>query len=122
MRKRPFDPDLPATFREFVARFPELETAHETIARSIENTGPLDRRTCELIKMGLSIGAGLQTATLSHARRALQAGASRGEVEQAVLLTMNTCGFPRMVAAWKWAGLDGKSRSPRRRTGKPRRR
>jgi alkylhydroperoxidase/carboxymuconolactone decarboxylase family protein YurZ len=43
------------------------------------------------------------TATQSHARRARQEGASLAEIEQAILLTMNTCGFPRTVAAWQWA-------------------
>jgi alkylhydroperoxidase/carboxymuconolactone decarboxylase family protein YurZ len=46
----------------------------------------------------------LVTATQSHAKRARQAGASTSEIDQAILLTMNTCGFPRTVAAWQWAG------------------
>ena len=33
----------------------------------------------------------------------MQHGASEAEVEQTILLAMNTCGLPRTVAAWQWA-------------------
>lgn len=94
---------LPLTFRQFTKRFPDIAAAHETIARCVDRQGPLDRKTCELIKLGISIGAGLVTATQSHTRRAKEEGASLDEIEQTILLTMNTCGFPRTVAAWQWA-------------------
>jgi len=94
---------LPTTFKEFTRRFPQLAESHEAIARQVDQLGPLDRKSCELIKLGISIGAGLTTATQSHAKRARQEGASLEEIEQAILLTFNTCGFPRTVAAWKWA-------------------
>ena len=94
---------LPETFRQFTKKFPDIAVAHESIARSVDQWGSLDRKTCELIKLGISVGAGLVTATQSHARRARQEGASLEEIEQAILLTMNTCGFPRTVAAWQWA-------------------
>lgn len=97
------DQELPKTFMQFVAKYPELGRAHETIARAVDNVGPLNRKTCELTKIGISLGAGLETATRSHVRRALEHGASESEIEQTILLGMNTCGFPRTVAAWKWA-------------------
>ena len=95
--------EVPATFRAFVTKFPELGRAHESVAKAIEAAGPLDHKACELIKGGISIGAGLESATKSHVRRALEAGAAEAEIEQAILLAMNTCGLPRTVAAWKWA-------------------
>ena len=94
---------LPGTYKEFVARFSELGKAHEDIAKAVERYGPLDRKACELIKIGISIGAGLETATRSHVRRAMQHGATEAEIEQAVLLAYNTVGFPRMVMGWQWA-------------------
>jgi alkylhydroperoxidase/carboxymuconolactone decarboxylase family protein YurZ len=33
----------------------------------------------------------------------MQHGATETEIEQAVLLAYNTCGWPRMVMAWRWA-------------------
>jgi len=95
--------DLPPTFKAFVAKFKEVGEAHETIARAVDRCGPLDAKTQHLIKIGLAVGAGLETATKSHVRRALEHGATEAEVEQAILLAINTCGFPRTVMAWQWA-------------------
>lgn len=95
--------DLPGTFKAFVNKFPGVGAAHEAVAKAVDAAGPLDRKTCELIKIGISIGAGLESATRSHVRRAMEHGASEAEIEQAILLAVNTCGFPRTVAAWQWA-------------------
>jgi 4-carboxymuconolactone decarboxylase len=103
--KKPFH-KLPGTFQAFVGKFPALGKAHEEIARSVDAAGPLDRKTCELIKIGMCVGAGLESAFRSHTRRALQHGATEAEIEQAVLLAMNTLGFPRTVMCWQWAQLQ----------------
>ncbi len=95
--------EIPAAFKEFGARFPELAKAHETVGRAVDAAGPLDERTRALIKIGMCLGAGLESALKSHVRRALAAGASEAEIEQTIVLGMNTCGFPRTVAAWSWA-------------------
>ena len=100
---QPIGKDLPKTFKEFVAKFPSIGEAHERVAKAVDSYGPLDRKTCELIKIGLAVGAGLETATRSHVRRAMEHGATEKEIEQAILLAFNTCGFPRMVMAWQWA-------------------
>ena len=102
-RTEPIRKDLPKTFKDFVAKYPQLGEAHESIAKAVDSYGPLDAKTRELIKVGLSVGAGLESATRSHVRRAMQNGATEAEIEQAVLLAYNTCGFPRTVMAWQWA-------------------
>jgi len=94
---------LPKTFISFVGKYPELGRAHEQVARSVERAGPLSRKYCDLIKIGICAGAGLESALRSHVRRAVEDGATKEEIEQAILLAMNTCGFPRTVSAWKWA-------------------
>jgi alkylhydroperoxidase/carboxymuconolactone decarboxylase family protein YurZ len=94
---------LPGSYKDFIAKFPAIGKAHEDVAKYVQTIGPLDRKMCELIKIGLSIGAGLESATRSHVRRAMQHGATEAEIEQAVLLAFNTLGFPRTVAGWTWA-------------------
>lgn len=94
---------LPGTYKRFAARYPELAQTHEKIAQAINALGHLDERTTELVKIGVCVGAGLESALRAHVRRATQAGASQEEIEQAILQGMNTCGFPRTVAAWSWA-------------------
>lgn len=99
----PVQSPLPATFKAFIQKFPVLGDAHEQVAKAVDAAGPLDRKTCELIKVGICIGGGLESALRSHVRRAMQHGATETEIEQTILLAMNTCGFPRTVAAWQWA-------------------
>lgn len=95
--------NVPATFKDFIRKFPELGNAHEAVAKAVDAAGPIDPKTRELIKMGICIGAGLESAFRSHVRRAMQHDATMQEIEQTVIMAMNTCGFPRTVAAWQWA-------------------
>ena len=99
----PGNAKLPSTYKNFITKFPELGDAHESVAKAVENAGPLDAKQCALIKIGICVGAGLESALRSHVRRAMQHGASVEEIEQAILLAMNTVGFPTTVAAWSWA-------------------
>lgn len=94
---------IPKAFREFTNKFPVLGDSHETVAKYVDNVGALDAKTMSLIKIGISLGAGLDSAVRSHVRRALQNGATEEEIEQAILLAFNTLGLPRTVAAWTWA-------------------
>ncbi|MBA3313020.1 MAG: carboxymuconolactone decarboxylase family protein [Planctomycetaceae bacterium] len=94
---------LPGTFKQFCEKFPDLAAAHDAMTAAALAAGPLDAKTCSLIKIGVSLGAGLESAVKSHVRRASEAGATPTEIEQAILLAMTTVGFPRTVAAWSWA-------------------
>jgi 4-carboxymuconolactone decarboxylase len=97
---------LPATFRTFVEKYPAFAEAHDANAKAEYAVGPLDEKMCELIKIGICVGAELESALRSHVRKAMQRGATKEEIEQAILLAMNTCGWPRAVAAWRWAEIQ----------------
>lgn len=98
--------ELPSTYRHLMESFPEITAAHDQMAAAVENSGPLDAKTCALIKIGISVGAGLESALRSHVRRAKAAGASEQEIVQAVFQGMNTIGFPKTVAAWSWVQVQ----------------
>jgi alkylhydroperoxidase/carboxymuconolactone decarboxylase family protein YurZ len=100
---RPDTKDLPGRYLQFVAEYPELGQAHEAVAQAVEAVAHLDEKTAALIKVGICAGAQLESALRSHVRRALKAGVGQDEIMQAILLGMNTIGFPRTVAAWSWA-------------------
>jgi alkylhydroperoxidase/carboxymuconolactone decarboxylase family protein YurZ len=99
-------PEPPKTFKQFVKRFPALGEAHEQIGKAVDELGELDAKTRSLVKIGICLGAGLESALRSHVRRALAAGATEAEIEQALMLGMNTVGFPRTVAGWSWAQVQ----------------
>ncbi len=94
---------LPGTFKLFSSKFAALAEAHEAMSKAAEGAGPLDGKMCALVRVGICVGAGLESALRSHVRRAMQQGASEAEIEQAIVLGMSTVGFPRTVAAWSWA-------------------
>jgi alkylhydroperoxidase/carboxymuconolactone decarboxylase family protein YurZ len=94
---------LPGTYKAFTDKFPKLHEAHELVNEAAAAAGPLDAKTCLLVKVGVCVGAGLESAVKANVRKAMQAGATTEEIEQAILQAMNSVGFPSTVAAWSWA-------------------
>lgn len=94
--------NLPETFQKIVDKYPDVWKAHEQLTVACAESGPLDRKTVELIKVGICIGSGLQTATQRHAIMAFENGASKEEIYHTALMAMTTLGHPRAAAGWKW--------------------
>lgn len=103
------DKKLPSAYRRFADDQPRIMKAYEELSAATLAEGPLDRRHAELVKIGITIGAGLEGATHSHVRRAIEAGATPDEVRHAIRLALTTVGFPSMMAALGWANdvIDG---------------
>ncbi|MAU11833.1 MAG: carboxymuconolactone decarboxylase [Anaerolineaceae bacterium] len=96
--------DLPLPYRKIREEFPQVAEAYDALGNAIHEAGPLDDKTRQLIKLALSIGAGLEGATHAHTRRSLEAGISPEEIKHVVLLAMTTLGFPATVSAYTWIG------------------
>ena len=94
---------LPKTFKSLLNKYPAIWDAHEQLAKACAEAGPLDRKTRELIKLGMAAGIGSESAVISHTHRALQAGAREDEIRQCVLSGITTIGFPKSMAAYSWA-------------------
>jgi len=84
-------------------RFPALMTAVEQLGEAAAGAGPLDEKTKELVQLGAAAAVRSEGAVHSHARRALELGASADEVRHAIVLLTSTIGFPIVVAALSWA-------------------
>lgn len=97
------DSELPKTFVAFSKQFPELQQAHEQTGKTLAEAGPLDEKMRALVKLGICVGAGRKSALQSHVHRSLELGLTREEIEHALVLGMNSIGFPATVAAWQWA-------------------
>ena len=93
---------LPEIYLEFNRRYPEVSEAYEKVASKCNQGGPLDEKTRHLVKLGISIGLNSKGAVMSHARQAIDIGATPEELRHVVLLGMTTLGFPTMIAAMKW--------------------
>jgi AhpD family alkylhydroperoxidase len=84
-------------------RFPALMTAVEQLGEAATAAGPLDEKTKELVQLGAAAALRSEGAVHSHARRALESGASADEVRHAIVLLTSTIGFPTVAAALSWA-------------------
>jgi 4-carboxymuconolactone decarboxylase len=94
---------LPGAFGKFMKRFPAVFEGYEAMGKAAHSGGPLDNKTRELVKLGMTIGARLEGATHSHVRKALAAGATPEEIRHAALLAISTLGLPTTVMALTWA-------------------
>jgi len=76
----------------------EIYEAYEEFGRKLHTEGgPLDEKTCWLVKVGISTAAQNHYALKTHIRKAIRAGISREEIEHAILLTATSTGFPKMM-------------------------
>jgi AhpD family alkylhydroperoxidase len=93
---------VPKRFKKFTEEYPEVASAYEALGKAVHAAGPLDSKTRSLIKLAVSTGARLEGAVHSHARKALEAGTTKEEMKQAVMLAMPTIGLPSTMAAMSW--------------------
>ena len=94
--------DVPQHYRSIRHRFPDATEALEELGRVLREHGPLEPRTAHLVQMAAAAGIGSEGAVASHARRALEAGASADALYHTALLLVTTIGFPRAAALISW--------------------
>lgn len=94
--------ELPERFKKFQNDFPEVAKAYEELGTAVHKSGPLNEKTRALIKLAISTGAGMEGAVHSHTRKAIEAGCSKEELKQTVMLALPTIGFPATMAVMSW--------------------
>jgi alkylhydroperoxidase/carboxymuconolactone decarboxylase family protein YurZ len=87
---------------QFRESFPEVWNAFSKLAEQCHKAGPLDDHTRRLIKVAVSIGAGLERATHSAVRHARDAGVTQEQLEHVAVLAITTLGFPSAMRALSW--------------------
>jgi alkylhydroperoxidase/carboxymuconolactone decarboxylase family protein YurZ len=93
---------LPKIYKDFSEKFPEVLESYQQLGQTCSQAGPLTEKNQNLVQLGISIGANSRGAVMSHTRRAIDAGATKEEINHVVLLAMTTTGFPNMMAAMRW--------------------
>ncbi|WP_153557460.1 carboxymuconolactone decarboxylase family protein [Roseimaritima sediminicola] len=82
--------------------YPQFMQAYEAMGQAAREAGPLNEREVALVKLAISLGAGLEGAAHSHCRKALEAGCTPDDLRQVALLSAPTIGFPTMMRARSW--------------------
>jgi 4-carboxymuconolactone decarboxylase len=93
---------IPKHYRVIESKHPKVVELHRQLADAAQAEGPLDATTAQLIQLAGAVGVRSEGAVHSHARRALEAGASEAEIRHAVILLTTTLGFPAVAAAMDW--------------------
>lgn len=106
---------IPSTYRAMHKQFPDFMQAYEAMGQAARQAGPLTDREVAMVKLAISIGAGLQGGAHSHCRKALQAGCSPEDLRHVAILAAPTIGFPTMMRAKSWVE-DVLSQQPQERT------
>src|SRR5215469_9546403 len=83
-------------------KYPKYMGALNAVGRAAASAGPLPEKTLHLVQIGAAAAVRSEGAVHSHARRALAAGATREEIEHAVIGATSTIGFPNVMAALSW--------------------
>ncbi|MEA4858424.1 MAG: carboxymuconolactone decarboxylase family protein [Solidesulfovibrio sp.] len=97
------DDSLPRHYERLARNYPRFMSALDDVAVASRELGPLEEKTIQLVQLGAAAALGAETSVSSHARRAARAGATPGEISQALLALTTTIGFPAVAAALKWA-------------------
>jgi 4-carboxymuconolactone decarboxylase len=92
----------PKNYMMIQKKFAQLMKAHEETGRLAKEAGPIDAKTGNLVQLAACVALRSEGGVHSHARRAIQAGASRDEIYHTIALLMNTVGFPTTAAAFSW--------------------
>lgn len=94
---------LPKAVQAFRKRYPEVWKAFNELGDRCHAAGPLDEKTRRLVKIALSMGAGLEGATHSAVRNARRTGITLDEINHVAALAVSTLGLPAAVRAFTWA-------------------
>jgi AhpD family alkylhydroperoxidase len=93
---------LPKWYAHIREKYPQFASALETLGETVRKEGPLDQKTSHLIQLAAAAAIRSEGSVHSHARRALQAGATVEEIVHSLLLLTSTIGFPATSAALSW--------------------
>ena len=93
--------DLHKIFSSFKEDFPKVYSDHEALGKEIhEESGPLPEKVRWLIKVAISGASRHLLALETHIMKARETGATEKEIKHALLLLIQTTGFPTFMEAY----------------------
>lgn len=95
-------PTLPKQYTSIRMKYRGLSKAVENLGKAAKASGPLNKKTAELVQVAAAAAIRSEGSVHSHTRRALAAGAKPDEIRHAVVLLTSTIGFPAVSAALSW--------------------
>lgn len=94
--------ELPEHYVSIRKRFKEFGDVLNELGKITDESGPIDRKNSHLIQLAAAAAIRSEGAVHSHARRAIDLGASPEELYHALITITSTVGFPNVAAAISW--------------------
>ena len=94
--------NVPKFLAQLQKQHKKLFAAVEGLGKAVRQEGPIDEKTGHLIQLAAAATLRSEGAVHSHARRALEVGATPQEIRHAIILVTSTIGLPNVVAALSW--------------------
>lgn len=92
----------PRPWQRFSERYPDVVSAYDALRGACDEAGPMDESTIALIKLAVSVGAGVERTVHMHSKKALSAGAEPNALRQVALIALPTIGLPAALDALGW--------------------
>ncbi len=96
------DGEFPKWYSKTREQYKDYFKALEGLGETVRKQGPLDSKTSHLVQLAAAAAIRSEGSVHSHARRALQAGATPDEIYHTIMLLTSTIGFPTTSAALSW--------------------
>lgn len=94
--------DVHEVFTAFKAEFPKVNEDYEALGQEIhEKAGPLPEKVRWLLKIAISASSGHAKALETHIYKGREAGLTDAEIKHALLLLIQTNGFPTFMKAYE---------------------
>jgi AhpD family alkylhydroperoxidase len=97
-----FMPDTPKFYQKMQQDYQEVMQAVAQLGKATREAGPLAEKQAQLIQLAAAAALKSEGSVHSHARRALEAGATPEEIRHALILLISTMGYPNVAAALSW--------------------
>ena len=95
---------VPEHYQRMREKFRPVFDSYEQLGKAIREQSPFDEKTSLMMQLAASVAIRSEGSVHSHARRALQAGATPDELYYTVLMLTTTIGWPTVAAALSWIG------------------
>jgi 4-carboxymuconolactone decarboxylase len=102
MSQTPKEGELPDHCMGIRNRYKEFGKILNELGQTAKQSGPLDEKTSELVQLAASAAIRSEGAVHSHARRAMELGATPKEIYHVLILLTSTIGFPTVAASISW--------------------
>ena len=92
----------PKHYQRLRENYPAVLDAVGHLGKTVRESGPLQEKEIQLIQLAAATAVKTEGGVHSHARRALEAGATSEEVRHTLLVLISTLGYPNVAAALSW--------------------